>query len=153
MPIQTMAHRCSVQRVRQCESSHLRPKLARIGIGKRGLDEVFKYLSRHRLNHMTGYGKCCGRLIVAQNWLHCPFCGGDLLGGQPVSLRTRIADAEQTGMDDYLGVLEGAPDVPSRPETCIFVSVRGAHSGQNCIKPFSHKGKHKYAATAALFDF
>jgi len=107
-----LAYRCSVPTLRQCESSHVRPRLARVGVIR--LDEVFKYLSRHRINYMTGYGKCCGRLIVAQNWLHCPFCGGDLLGGFPITLRSRIEDAEQTGMDDFLTGLDEASN-PSRP--------------------------------------
>lgn len=104
LSISQMAYRCGVPRLRQCESDHTESRLERIGVVR--LDEVFKYLSRHRIESMTGYGKCCGRLIVAQNWLHCPFCGGALLGGQPVKLRTRIADAEQTTMTDHLDRLD-----------------------------------------------
>jgi len=47
------------------------------------------------------------------NWEYCPFCGGPIAAGYPVSLRTRIADAEQTTMTEHLDRLDAktAPDV------------------------------------------
>ncbi len=55
---------------------------------------------------MTGYGKCCGRRIVAMNWNFCPFCGEDLIAGFKVPLRAKIAEA-QTTMSDHLDRLDG----------------------------------------------
>lgn len=116
MSDEKMAYRCGVRRMSQCPSRDIRPILARSRLNGRriGLDEVFKYLSRHSIGQMTSYGKCCGRTIVAKNWKYCPFDGAPLLDGQPVTLRSRIQDAEQTGMTDYLDRLD-APANPSRP--------------------------------------
>lgn len=59
---------------------------------------------------MTTYGRCCGRSIVAKNWKFCPFDGAPLLDGQPVTLRSRITDAEQRGMDEFLDGLDDQDD-------------------------------------------
>jgi len=145
MSNETMAQKCNMRQVRQCQSNHLRPRLARIGVNR--LDAVFKYLSRHRIDYMTGYSKCCGRRIVAQNWLHCPFCGGDLLGGYPVTLRSRIEDAEQTTMTDHLDQL-------SRHEGCIAKATKGKVKGLKCVRPVDHTGRHRWPSRpVALLDF
>lgn len=108
-----LAYRCSLPKVRKCSLRDIRSSLARSRITV-SLDEILKYLSRHS-PVVTTYGTCCGRIIVAKNWKYCPFDGAALLDGQPVTLRSRIQDAEQTGMTDYLDQLDAPADPESRP--------------------------------------
>lgn len=90
------------------------------------LDTV-KYLSRHLTDRMTSYGRCCDKVIVAKNWKFCPHCGGPLLDGEPVTLRDRISDAEQRGMDEFLGDLDGqdaVADAHFDSGLCVAITKR-----------------------------
>lgn len=114
MQDETVASELHLCKVWQLQPSPCRSRSEPLVRRVASLDEILKYVSRlNPVRIMTGYGKCCGRRIVAQNWKHCPFCGRDLIAGFIVPLRQQI----ETGMDVYLSDLERTEilDTPSRP--------------------------------------
>ncbi len=164
MQDETVASELHLRKVWQLQSppcrSGSKPPLRRVA----GLDEIITYLSRHHQT-VTTYGTCCGRIIVAKNWKFCPFDGTPLLDGQPVTLRSRIDDAEQRGMTEYLDDLDGQGDQDDQDDhndeylmhvgdgRCAERTKRGqlcrnySMAGENMCK------RHNETPTVALLDF
>lgn len=140
----TLAYGLHMLRMRQSQSCSRTGRILPIHT-----DRIVKYASRHWSRQMTGYGRCCGKLIVAMNWKFCPHCGSKLLDGYPETIRDQI-NREPTGMADLLDQRQQS-SIVNGLALCNYTSLKGANIGKKCIARAGTKHKHRYPKY--LLDF
>jgi len=101
------------------------------------------------------YDKCCGKNIVSQKWLFCPFCGGDLDAGTPVrvpKMKSQKATKKATTLASPSKAKRQSPiqKPASKPLHC---GVVGGKQKKYCSKPQGHHDRHRYDGDGVLLDF
>jgi len=103
------------------------------------------------------YDKCCGKNIVSQRWLFCPFCGGDLDAGTPVrvpKMKSQKATKKATKITTASPskAKRTSPLKPASDSGLLCLKVGGAKK-LACSLIRDHTHRHRYTLPATVLDF